>query len=180
MDNRIILKLLKSEELLFFKIQLIKLYLQAFTTGKYAQYISESEAEKDWQKYNEIGEIYVALHGKNLAGALVSYPLKFDENLPEQSVFDIEKSIYIAELVVETAFQGKGIGTLLVNYFNENRNKDVFPNVVIRVWEENIPALSLYRKLGFEDTGVSINQTKHRTENEVCEMKKVYLQRKIH
>lgn len=173
-------KLQRLDKSDFFRYQnkLVEVYLQAFTTGKYAQYISEKDAEKDWQKYNEIGEIYVALHGKNLAGALVSYPLKFDENLPEQSVFDVEKSIYIAELVVETAFQGKGVGTLLVDYFNENRNKDVFQNVVIRVWNENIPALSLYRKLGFEDTGISIRQTKHRNENEVFEMTKIYLQRK--
>ena len=74
--------------------KLVEVYLQAFTKGKYAQYISEKEAEKDWQKYNEIGEIYVALHGKNLAGALVSYPLKFDENLPGQSVFsDLLRSL---------------------------------------------------------------------------------------
>ena len=80
--------------------------------------------------------------------------------------------------MVESAFQGKGIGTLLVNYFNENRNKEIFPNVVIRVWDENIPALSLYRKLGFQDTGISIRQTKHRDENETFEMTKIYLQRK--
>ncbi len=175
MDNGINIRLLTTEELSFFKKQCIKLYLQAFTTGKYAQYISEIEAEKDWQKYHEIGEIYVALHGKNLAGALVAYPLKFDENLPKQSVFEVEKSVYIAELVVQTAFQGNGIGSLLMNYFNENINKDVFPNVVIRVWNENIPALSLYRNLGFKDTGISICQTKHRAENETFEMTKIYM-----
>ena len=168
-------KILYKNDFSVYKERLLNLYIRAFAKGKYAQYISEIEAEKDWQKYYEIGEIYVALHDKNLAGALVAYPLKFDENLPKQSVFDVEKSVYIAELMTESEFQGKGVATKLMSFFIENIDRNQYNDIAIRVWNENIPALSLYRKLGFEETGISVQQTKHRTANEKFTMNKMYL-----
>ena len=173
------LQILDKKDFLTYKEKLIKLYLKAFTHGKFTQYISENEAENDWKKYFEVGEIYVALHDENLLGALVAYPLKQDENLPEQTVFGVDNSVYIAELMTDTAFQGKGIGTKLMNYFSENIDKNKYNEVVIRVWDENIPALSLYKKLGFQESGISILQTKFRTENESFTMKKIYLKKKI-
>lgn len=179
MEHRLNLKSIKSEELSFFKKHLIKLYLQSFTEGEFAQFISEKDAEKEWEKYFEIGEIYVALQDQKLASVLVAYPLKYDENLPKQSIFDVEKSIYIAELMTDSMFQTKGIGTKLMNFFTDNINKNQYDNIVIRVWNENIPAISLYRKLSFQDIGISILQTKQSSENEIFKMKKIYLRKLI-
>lgn len=162
-----------------YKERLVNLYIRAFTEGKYAQYISENEAENDWEKYFEIGEIYVALHDVKLAGALVAYPLIWDKHLPKQDLLSVEKSIYIAELMTDVTFQGKGIGTRLMNFFTENINREKYQTIVIRVWDENIPALSLYKKLGFQETGISIQQTKHRTVNEVFTMNKMYLTKQL-
>ncbi|VBB48312.1 GCN5-related N-acetyltransferase [uncultured Paludibacter sp.] len=173
-SNAVILKLDK-ENIEIFRDKLIKLYLKCFTTGKYAQYISEKDAEKEWKKYAEIGQIYVALQDEKLAGVLVAYPLKCDKDFPKQTKISIEKSIYIAELMTEEEFRGKGIGMKLTGYFLEKMNKATYSEVVIRVWDENIPALSLYKKLGFEETGISIQQTKYRSENKTFKMNKIYL-----
>ena len=56
---------------------------------------------------------------------------------------------------------------------------DVYSYAVIRVWDENTPALSLYEKLGFKPIGAEIIQTKMRSEDETFEMKKLYLLKEV-
>lgn len=174
LDNILMVKL-RKDDFSQWKSSLLEIYLNSFTSGEYAQYISEEDAEKTWQKYAEIGEIWLALWDKQLAGALVAFPLIFDEDFPAQKEIAAEKTMYIAELMTDTPFQGKGIGTRLAHYFLENRDRNNYQTVAIRVWEKNAPALSLYRKLGFQDTGITITQTKYRTEKETFTMRKIYL-----
>lgn len=167
--------IISQDNFLTFKDRLIEIYLNSFTSGDFAQYISAEEAEKTWLKYAEIGKIYVALWDEQLVGALVAFPLTFDEDFPARKDISEENTLYIAELMTDKAFQNKGFGTFLVKYFLENRDKVNYPTVAIRVWDKNTPALSLYQKLGFQHTGISIIQKKHRTENETFTMRKNYL-----
>ena len=171
-------RILKDEDFSIYKNRLLKLYLQAFSEGEFSQFILDDAAEKDWEKYRRIGKIYVALQSDKLLGALVAYPLRFDEHLPEQNVFDVRNAVYIAELMTDIQMQGKGIGKRLMNFFDENTDKNQYTETVIRVWEKNVPALSLYRKLGFIDSGISILQNKYDTKKNGFVMKKIYLSKK--
>jgi ribosomal protein S18 acetylase RimI-like enzyme len=53
-----------------------------------------------------------------------------------------------------------------------------FSAAVIRVWEENRPAMHLYRKMGFRPIA-AITQTKRYSPEEAFEMRKIYLHRSL-
>lgn len=58
---------------------------------------------------------------------------------------------YIWTIVVDTAYQGKGVGRSLVKHVKElaeNRN------IVLHVRRTNTPAINLYKSEGFVETGI--------------------------
>ena len=68
----------------------------------------------------------------------------------------------------------------MMSKFLETVDKSKFTDVFIRVWEENIPALNLYKKMGFEPIS-SINQTKIKANGtDTFVMKKIYLHKKLY
>lgn len=59
--------------------------------------------------------------------------------------------LYIWTIIVDTAYQGKGVGRSLVKHVKElaaNRN------IVLHVRRTNTPAINLYKSEGFVETGL--------------------------
>lgn len=114
-------------------------------------------------------------NGKTIA-ALLAVPPATDELMPHQIQHLIsQKSIYIAELMVDKAYRGQGIGEKLLS---KTLEKFKGFDVLIRVWKENTAALKLYQKLGFTQVA-TIRQTKTKTDGKTFfEMEKVYLHKK--
>ncbi len=58
-----------------------------------------------------------------------------------------KQCIWIEDLYIKEEYRGKGIGTLFFKFI-----EDMYKDVLFRleVEDENIPALSLYKKCGFE------------------------------
>ncbi|MFV0470931.1 MAG: GNAT family N-acetyltransferase [Paludibacteraceae bacterium] len=177
-DN-IIFRILDKKEYHQYRQPLIKLYRKAFAQGEYPQYISEADATQTWDNYLLNGNILIAEIDKNLVGTLVYFPLKSDKYFPHKDGKNINESIYIAEVAIDLKHRGKGIGTRLIQTFFTSINNKIYSQVVIRVWEKNTPALSLYKAFGFEETGYSITQTKWKSEKETFRMKKKYLKKLI-
>jgi ribosomal protein S18 acetylase RimI-like enzyme len=67
-------------------------------------------------------------------------------------------------LYVMPSHRNQGIGTALVDYAEEWAKEEGFEQITLRVFVNNLPAMKLYRKLGFEDE--SITMTKRLTESE--------------
>lgn len=158
------------------KIAMVQLYLQAFTTGEYAQYVSPKSAENQLNMLFESGEAYLLKTADNLAGFVICVSFAFDKEFPtsKHPSISLETTLYIAELVVEASFRGKGLGRKLMKEALLQAENGGYRQVAIRVWDENRAALQLYRSLGFE-TIDSIIQIKQKSANENFEMRKLYL-----
>ncbi|MBP1637950.1 MAG: GCN5-related N-acetyltransferase [Bacteroidetes bacterium] len=159
-----------------YKNQLVDLYLHAFTTGNYAQFIERKDAELGLDSLSQHGDGFIAILDKTIIGIIIGTPLSFDENFPSGLLPEIDKKscVYIAELMIVSNMRGKGIAQKLIDIYFNKKIKEQFSDVVIRVWNENIPALLLYKKLGFIEIA-EITQTKMKSQHESFEMKKLYL-----
>lgn len=158
-----------------FRDKLIDLYLHAFTTGEYAQYIASETVASLLEEMLQEGSGNMAFVDDHLIGLLLTSPLKNDPYFPENMMSEIpvEQVIYIAEVMVHADYRGKGIASQMVKDLFQNLSKG-YSHAVIRVWEKNIPALELYKKLGFVPTA-TISQKKLSLHREEFEMKKIYL-----
>jgi ribosomal protein S18 acetylase RimI-like enzyme len=162
-----------------FRGKIIDLYLHAFTSGDLAQYIDPHIAGSTLDSLIRKGWGNMLFVGDRLVGVALAMSLLEDADFPaaELPAVPVERSLYISEVMVHADFRGRGIGTRLVNDLLL-RAGDTFSNAVIRVWEQNEPALSLYRKLGFHPVAM-IRQTKLRAPGHPFEMKKIYLLKRI-
>lgn len=162
-----------------FRGEIIELYLNAFTKGEYAQHIPRESAERTLDEMLRDGSGQMAFANDKLAGVLIALPLSRDKEFPRDVCpqIPVATSVYISEVMTNPDFRGKGVATQLINVFLQEA-KEVYTHAVIRVWDENKPALSLYQKMGFTKIG-TITQTKFRTENQPFEMNKIYLYKEI-
>ncbi len=162
-----------------FRGKIIDLYLNAFTKGEFAQYIPEATAESTLDDLLRNGFGNMAFVGDRLAGILIALPLSYDKDFPNEQCSNIplDKTVYIAEVMVHTDFRERGVASHLLETFLQHAN-EVYTHTVIRVWDENEPALNLYRKLGFVEVA-SLFQTKFRSEDEGFEMRKIYMAKEI-
>ena len=158
-----------------FRAKIIDLYLNAFTIGEYAQHIPDEAAESALDEMLRNGFGKMAFVDDRLAGVLIAFPLGHDNEFPKEQCPDIpvETSLYIAEVMVHSDFQGRGIASRMLQTFLEEV-KGNYTYIVIRVWDENKPAVKLYEKLGFTPVA-TISQTKFKTESQAFEMRKVYM-----
>jgi len=176
-SNRGSIRIFKLDEYIYpqFRGEIIDLYLHAFTTGEYAQFIAPESATSMLDELVRSGFGKMAFIGDRLVGLLLFHPLSYDKDFPAGDFPHIQvmNSIYISEVMVHTHERGKGIASRMISDMLITLPLNI-TDVIIRVWDKNEPALSLYRKLGFEPF-YSITQTKQRSPEETFEMKKIYL-----
>lgn len=159
----------------------LQLYIDAFSRGASAQYIDTSSAAHYVDDFLIAKGVILAVEKDEITGALLFCPFENDPSIPQElkANFDIKKCLYVAEMMVQPEYRGKGIGAGLLDYFIEKADVDAFTDVFIRVWEENLPALNLYLKKGFQPVA-SITQVKRNAANTAdFIMKKIYLHRSI-
>jgi ribosomal protein S18 acetylase RimI-like enzyme len=154
---------------------ILNLYLHAFSTGEHAQHIDLREAEIWVDSLVQRGTGIYVLVGDRLAGVVLGLPLMHDKDFPVDRLpeLKVEETFYIAELMVHADLRGQGIAKSLIRELLSLIAK-TYTNIVIRVWEENKPALSLYTKMGFHPVA-TITQTKKYLSGESFEMSKIYL-----
>ncbi|RNC64728.1 N-acetyltransferase [Proteiniphilum sp. X52] len=162
-----------------FRSKLTGLYLHAFTTGGYAQFIAPETVEVTLDNLFHDGTGCVAFVGDRLAGLLAAFPLKRDPDFPADGCphVPVGQSVYIAEVMVHADYRGRGIASQMLKNYLQKASEN-YSHAVIRVWEKNKPALELYKKLGFVPVA-GISQRKLSTGGKEFEMKKVYLAVKI-
>lgn len=161
--------------------KLIELYTLSFTEGEHAQYIPPEAIETSLDDIMRIGFGFMAFRKDKLAGAVLCVSLKNDPDFPVDKHKDINlaKTLYIADVMVDQSFRGQGVAQSLLQHLFQMSQPQPYEDAVIRVWEQNIPAVSLYKKLGFDEIS-TILQTKFNKETrEPFEMKKIYMHKRL-
>jgi ribosomal protein S18 acetylase RimI-like enzyme len=171
----------KSDKLYIYIDVLVDLYIGVFSSGKSFQYHTRDETKKYLQSIFDVGYGILAIEETRLLGAILLAPLSFDKLLPLEisQQFDVSRSLYVAEMMVNKKHQGKGIGKQLLQNFLKESDKTKFTNAFIRVWIENASAVGLYKKMGFK-TCASIVQPKLLADKtQLFDFKKIYLHQKL-
>lgn len=159
-----------------FKQDLEKLYIETFTNGISAQHITKDEAEIYLKKIFEEGYGIFGFYDEKLVSALLSTPMSYDKERPDdiKKLHTDKNTLYIAEVLVDQNFRGKGLGKNLMNTFDEQLEKKI-NHVVLRVWKENKPAVALYKKMGFKNCGEIIQEKIRPNSDEKFTMHKNYM-----
>lgn len=170
---------LNSSNYLKYRADIIELYLHSFTTGEFAQQISQKEAEESLDNMMRDGFGRMILCDNRLAGLIIAYPLIYDNDYPCEiyPYISRDKSLYIAEVMVHKDYRGYGFATKLINETLSSIS-DLYTDVFIRVWSKNKPALELYKKLGFSYIA-SMRQQKTSKNGDPFEMEKYYMYKHI-
>ncbi len=172
---------IKKEDYKGYENALTDLYVDAFSAGKSFQYHSKKETKNYLQSIFDLGYGIFAFENNRLAGALLLTPLTFDRLLPESIAqnFELNSSVYVAEMMVEKTSQGKGIGKKLLHYFLETVDKERYHDAFIRVWIENKNAVHLYKKMGFTPCASIVQSKLLADKSGMFDFEKIYLHQKL-
>lgn len=159
-----------------FRQELEKMYIDTFTNGISAQYIPKEEAESYLKKSFKEGYAIFGFNHKKLISALIVTPLSFDKDIPIKlkKLYTDKDSLYITEVLVEKSHRGQGIGYKLMEVFEENLGKTI-KHVLLRVWQENKPAVKLYEKSGFKTCDHIVQKKLKPDQKEIFRMHKNYM-----
>lgn len=164
-----------------YKEKLLQLYLSCFSTGLSAQSLDPKAVGQYIDLLFVDGYGIVVLEKDEVIGALLATLLSFDELIPDKirQNFLSDDCVYIAEMMVTENARGKGLGKQLLEEFIQTVDKNRFKHAFIRVWVENIPAISLYRKMGYQDYAYIDQMKTNPATNVSFVMHKVYLYRNL-
>lgn len=161
--------------------EIIYLYVEAFSTGQSQQYIDLEILKQYIILIMKEGYAHIAFENDKIIGTVLLCPLILDNDLPIEisENFNITKCLYVAEMMVTENDRGKGIGKRLLKEFFENVDKNSYTDVFIRVWDQNIPAISLYEKMGFTYLTSIVQIKRYIDQSGTFDMNKIYLHKKI-
>lgn len=160
-----------------YKAEVMDLYIASFPRSS-SDKIALSKYLDDFLK---VENALLAIDNDQLFGALLYSPIYEDKDLPEliSENFNIQKCVYIAEMMVSENSRGKGIGGQLLESFFINIDKNQYTDAFIRVWDQNEVAIGLYKKMGYIPY-TQIDQVKTYPDgNGTFLMKKIYLHKKL-
>lgn len=108
--------------------------------------------KKDAEKAVGAGTLYVYEENGNIAGSIIvdkASPIEYAEIFGEQTYTD-DEAMVIHLLMVRPSMAGKGIASSLVRYAMELSRENACKVLRLDTGSQNIPAVSLYKKLGFQ------------------------------
>lgn len=125
----------------------------AYTVLKKGIYPTKKTAENAIKN----GTLYVYEENDDILGSIIAVTEQPKEykNIEWLSQAENEKVIVIHLLMVRPDASGKGIGSALINYVTETAKQNAFTSVRLDTGAQNIPALTLYKKLGFQVAAIS-------------------------
>ena len=71
-------------------------------------------------------------------------------NLDDEDYYIADKRIYLSRMIVKKEYRRKGIGTEILRFLIEKAKELGYSEISIGVDKDNIAALNLYRKMGFD------------------------------
>lgn len=126
---------------------------EAFTIFKKGIYPTRRDAEKAVNS----GKLYVYEEKNNIAGSIIVdkvQPREYEEIVWGNSLRANEVMV-IHLLIVRPSMAGKGVASSLVKYAVDLAKSNSCQALRLDTGSQNIPALSLYKKLGFQVVATS-------------------------
>ena len=97
-----------------------------------------SKEQLSWELNSQpVTENYVMIARGNMIGYLFSHV--------------VDDDVQILNIAIDIPFQHKGYGEQLLSYFLDQFNTDI--SIHLEVRKSNFPAINLYLKFGFHETG---------------------------
>lgn len=97
-----------------------------------------SKEQLSWELNSQpVAENYVMIARGNMIGYLFSHV--------------VDDDVQILNIAIDIPFQHKGYGEQLLSYFLDQFNTDI--SIHLEVRKSNFPAINLYLKFGFHETG---------------------------
>ena len=97
-----------------------------------------SKEQLSWELNSQpAAENYVMIARGNMIGYLFSHV--------------VDDDVQILNIAIDISFQHKGYGEQLLSYFLDQFNTDI--SIHLEVRKSNFPAINLYLKFGFHETG---------------------------
>ena len=97
-----------------------------------------SKEQLSWELNSQpMAENYVMIARGNMIGYLFSHV--------------VDDDVQILNIAIDIPFQHKGYGEQLLSYFLDQFNTDI--SIHLEVRKSNFPAINLYLKFGFHETG---------------------------
>src|SRR5712691_10866636 len=118
-----------------------------FTPSDLALYLENTRSEAYFRRVMDEDTILVAIVG----AAIIGYVQICNVTLPVEAATDKDKQLNA--MYVRADYQGKGIGKVLMDAALNHPRLQNAENIYLDVWAENVNALSLYRRYGFEVVG---------------------------
>lgn len=161
--------------------QLLSLYIESFSDGDAFQYHDADKTVHYLMNLVHNGHIHVANYQNEIIGAIIACALSNDESLPQsiKNNFQVEQSVYIAELMVSQQHRRKGIGKQLITEFLNNNVINNYTDVFIRVWIENKVAIALYKQFGFIPVAEITQSKLIADKSETHQYHKIYMHKKL-
>lgn len=162
--------------------EISELYIQCFGSGKSAQYLERITVHNYFEHLFRNNAKALIVENENRIVALILFcPFALDTEAPEllQHEFQAKKSIYIAELMVDEQQRGKGLAKILIQQVIEHCTNDGYTDAIIRVWDQNLIAIRLYKKVGFNEIATITQQKTKADQQGFFEMTKIYLWKNI-
>jgi GNAT superfamily N-acetyltransferase len=175
------IELINAESYKNYSNALLNLYIDTFSSGESFQYHPPIKTRAYLDSIFVEGYGIVCLNNNQLTGAILLTPFHFDKLIPLelQESFDIKRSIYVAEMMVEKSQQGKGLGKKLFTAFFNTVNRELYSNAFIRVWQENKGAIALYKKVGFNPCASIVQQKLLADKSKMFSFEKIYLHQRL-
>jgi len=97
-----------------------------------------SKEQLSWELNSQpTAENYIMIARGNMIGYLFSHV--------------VDDDVQILNIAIDIPFQHKGYGEQLLSYFLDQFNTDI--SIHLEVRKSNVPAINLYLKFGFHETG---------------------------
>lgn len=92
-----------------------------------------------------------------------------------RGLLPIEHTFYFSELGVLEQYRGAGLGRQMLDLRLAALNREKYPNVLLRLSSQRNRTYEMYRRLGFEDTGVYTEVASRRDDGTTRTDRRVYL-----
>jgi ribosomal protein S18 acetylase RimI-like enzyme len=125
--------------------KIASLFKKGFSEKPYNEKWTDRNAKDKIEEYYKNGTILVNIENNSILGFIIFSELLWDNHI----------KLMIDEMVVDEAYRGKGIGTLLLKEAEKPAKKKGINNIEL-VSNINSNAFNLYKKLNYKETGLVV------------------------
>ena len=128
--------------------EMVKLMIKEFSKPPYNDKWTIKSSKESILRSMKIGVAYVCVDNKKIIGLI---------SITKEPYY--EPIALIDNLIVESSYQGKGIGKLLVKKVEETYRKKGF-SMLYTITNKKAPAVKFYKKLGYKEGKGNITLSK--------------------